>query len=157
MMVQRKMGRTAYIKSELERLRQRAAAAAEAIHTKPTPLADPELEGCSGLRTKEKDFDSHINDLIDKALKDIEMLGLAEHAKQEVKEQEKKEEEEKEEEEVFEDEMMILRRVDTGFEKWLSGLTEVELEKVVRRVMKTMAMRKQPFNTLSACGAWRVW
>ena len=33
--------------------------------------------------------------------------------------------------------MMILRRVDTGFEKWLSGLTEVELEKVVRRVMKT--------------------
>ena len=50
MMVQRKMGRTAYIKSELERLRQRAALAAEAIHAKPKPLADPEIEGCSGLR-----------------------------------------------------------------------------------------------------------
>ena len=158
-MIQRKMGRTAYIKSELERLRQRAAAAAEAIHTKPTPLADPELEGCSGLRTKEKDFDSHINDLIDKALKDIEMLGLAEQEKkeEEEKEQDQREEEEKTEEEVLEAEMMILRRVDTGFEKWLSGLTEVELEKVVRRVMKTMAMRKQPFSTLSACGPWRVW
>ena len=48
--IQRKMGRTAYIKSELERLRQRAALAAEAIHAKPKPLADPEIEGCSGLR-----------------------------------------------------------------------------------------------------------
>ena len=95
--------------------------------------------------------------MIDEALKEIEELGLAEHAKQEVKEQEKKKEEGKEEEEVLEDEMMILRRVDTGFEKWLSGLTEVELEKVVRRVMKTMAMRKQPFSTLSACGPLRVW
>ena len=73
------------------------------------------------------------------------------------KDQEQKEEEEKKEEAVVEEEMMILRRVDTGFEKWLSGLTEVEREKVVRRVMKTMAMRKQPFSTLSACGPWRVW
>ena len=37
---------------------------------------------------------------------------------------------------MLEDEMMILRRVDTGFEKWLCGLPEVELEKVVRRAMK---------------------
>ena len=154
------MGRRAYIRNELERLRQGAAAAAEANHTREQQLADPEVESApAGLGTKEKD--SYINDLIDKALKDIEMLGLAEQEKkdeeEEEKEQDQEEEEEKTEEEVLEAEMMILRRVDTGFEKWLSGLTEVELEKVVRRVMKTMAMRKQPFNTLSARGAWRVW
>ena len=156
-MIQKKMGRRTYIRNELERLRQRAAAAAEAFHTRGQQLADPEIESCKGLSTKLKDSD--INDLIDEALKDIEMLGLAEQEKKEEqeKEQEQKEEEEKKEEAVVEEEMMILRRVDTGFEKWLSGLTEVELEKVVRRVMKTMAMRKQPFSTLSACGPWRVW
>ena len=84
--------------------------------------------------------------MIDEALKEIEELGLAEHAKQEVKEQEKKNEEGNEEEEVLEDEMMILRRVDTGFEKWLSGLPEVELEKVVRRLMKGHANEESTFQ-----------
>ena len=50
MMVQKKMGNIAYIRAELERLRQRAALAAEEIHTCTKPLADPEMEGCSGLR-----------------------------------------------------------------------------------------------------------
>ena len=93
-MIQKKMGRRTYIRNELERLRQRAAAAAEAFHTRGQQLADPEIESCKGLSTKLKDSD--INDLIDEALKDIEMLGLAEQEKkEEEKEQEQKEEEEK--------------------------------------------------------------
>ena len=54
MMAQKKMGRVTYIRAELERLRQRAALAAEAIHAKPNPLADPEIEGCSGLRKRRR-------------------------------------------------------------------------------------------------------
>ena len=78
-MIQKKMGRRTYIRNELERLRQRAAAAAEAFHTRGQQLADPEIESCKGLSTKLKDSD--INDLIDEALKDIEMLGVAEQEK----------------------------------------------------------------------------
>ena len=113
-MMQKKMGRRAYIRNELERLRQRAAAAVEAIHTRgqQQQLADPEIESApAGLSTKEKD--SYINDLIDEALKDIERLGLAEQEKleEQEKEQEQHEEEEKNEEAVVEEEMMILRRL----------------------------------------------
>ena len=63
---------------------------------------------------------------------------------EEVKEQEKKEEEGKEEDKVLEEEQeeVILRRFDVGFNKWLSGLSEVELEKVVSRLMKGHANEK---------------
>ena len=54
LMVQKKMGHIAYIKSELERLRQRAALAALEIHSGLKPLADPEIEGCSGLRNRRR-------------------------------------------------------------------------------------------------------
>ena len=39
-------------------------------------------------------------------------------------------------------EEVILRRFDVGFNKWLSGLSEVELEKVVSRLMKGHANEK---------------
>ena len=42
-MVEKKMGRKKYVKEELERLRQRAAVAAEEIHTGSKDLADPEV------------------------------------------------------------------------------------------------------------------
>ena len=135
------MGNIAYIRAELERLRQRAALAAEEIHKGTKPLADPEIEGCSGLRKKEKNSEAQINAMIDEALKEIEELGLAEHAQQE-----QKKEEGKEVDEVLEDEMMILRRFDTGFNRWLSSLSEVELEKVVRRLMKGHANEESTFQ-----------
>ena len=75
--------------------------------------------------------------MIDEAFQEIEELGSAEDAKQEEKEQEKKKDEGKEEDEVLEEEQeVILRRFDVGCNKWLSGLSEVELEKVVRRLTK---------------------
>ena len=52
----------------------------------------------------------------------------------------------KEEDEVLEDEMMILRRCDTGFHRWLSSLSEVEPEKVVRRLMKGHANEESTFQ-----------
>ena len=42
-MVEKKMGRIRYAKEELERLRKRAAVAAEEIHTGSKDLADPEV------------------------------------------------------------------------------------------------------------------
>ena len=42
-MVQKKMGNSAYIRAELERLGQRAVLAAEEIHKGTKDLADPEI------------------------------------------------------------------------------------------------------------------
>ena len=42
--------------------------------------------------------------------------------------------------------MMILRRIDTGFNRWLRSLSEVELEKVVRRLMKGHANEESTFQ-----------
>ena len=152
MMVQKKMGDIAYIRAELGRMRQRAALAAEEIHRATKPLADPEIEGCSGLRKKEKNSEAQINAMIDEALKEIEELGLAEHAQQE-----QKKEEGKEVDEVLEDEMMILRRFDTGFNRWLSSLSEVELEKVVRRLMKGHANEESTFQYMACVKIMEGW
>ena len=43
---------------------------------------------------------------------------------------------------MLEEEVRCLSRFDRGLEKWLSGLSEVELEKVVSRLMKGHANEK---------------
>ena len=57
------------------------------------------------------------------------------------------EKEEKPEEEA--EEVVILRRVDADFERWLGGLSEEKLEQVVSRLMRAMRMRRRPGRALS--------
>ena len=101
---------------------------------------------------------------INEALKEIEEMGLAEELKKKAQQEEEKQEKatlpyeeegsakEKDEEEGKEndkeegvekeekpeeeaEEVVILRRIDAGFEKWLGGLSEEMLEQVVSRLM----------------------
>ena len=96
MMARKKMGNSAYIRFELERLRQRAALAAEEIHNGTKDLADPEI-----CVEKKKNFGAQHNAMIDGTLQEIEKLGRAEEWLDE--ELEKVLEEGKEEDEVLED------------------------------------------------------
>ena len=74
MMVQRKIGHIEYVRAELERLRQRAALAAEEIHAGTKDLADPEIS----VENKKKQSEEKMKISIDEALQQIEELGLAE-------------------------------------------------------------------------------
>ena len=141
MMVQKKMGNIAYIRRELDRLRQRAAVAAQEINKGTKDLADPEIF----VENKKKISEARVQAMIDEAFKEIDELGRAEEAKQEeaknaeqvkkkekdqeeVKEQEKQKDEWKEFDEILEEdavlevlelekEEVILRRFDVGFNK----------------------------------------
>ena len=202
-MVETRMGRTEYVRLELERLRRRALVAAEELHTGSEDLADPEV----AVENKKKAAEEKMKLSIEAAFKKIDELGEAEELKNKAKQEEQKkkakheeqEEKAKHEEEKKEDEgqdkvdededkaleknededndeqmneegaelpvedegkepdkekgvekeekpeeesakepeeVLILRRFDAGFEKWLCHLTEAQLEKVVSRLMK---------------------
>ena len=96
------MGNIAYIRAELERLRQRAALAAEEIHKGTNDMADLEI-----FVEKKKNSQARIKTMIEEALPEIEELGLAEDATQEeakhAEQVKKKEQEEKEQEKIKED------------------------------------------------------
>ena len=61
------MGDIAYIRAELERLRQRAALAAEEIHKGAKDLADPEIF----VEKKKKNSEAQSNAMIDEALQEV--------------------------------------------------------------------------------------
>ena len=90
MMVKQKIGHIAYVRAELERLRQRAALAAEEIHKGTKDLADPEIS----VENKKKEAQEKMKISIDKALQEIEELGLAEELKKKAKQEEENNEEE---------------------------------------------------------------
>ena len=71
MLVKQKMGHIAYVRAELERLRQRAALAAEEIHKGTKDLADPEISV-----GKKKTSDEKINIMIDAALQELRSWDL---------------------------------------------------------------------------------
>ena len=72
-------------------------------------------------------------------LRPFETLGLAEEKEKEEEEaqaREKKKEEGKEEEVLEEEQEKCLNRFEKGFNTWLSGLYQVQLEKVVKILME---------------------
>ena len=70
-------------------------------------------------------------------LKPFETLGIDEEKEEEEeKDKEKKKEEGKEEEVLEEEQDKCLKQIEKGFNAWLSGLSQVQLEKVVNRLMK---------------------
>ena len=135
-MIQKQMGRITYIREELKRLRHRAAVAADELHQSTENLADPEV---LGNKKNKEEFEAHNQAMIDKVFGEIETLGLAqekEKAEEEEKDKEKKKAEEGKEEEVLEEEPeKCLKKFDKGCNAWLSGLSQVQLEKVVNRLM----------------------
>ena len=82
--MQKKMGRIAYVRAELERLRQRAALAAEEIHKGTKDLADPEIS----VENKKKQAEEKMKISINEALKEILEMGLAEELKKKAKQEE---------------------------------------------------------------------
>ena len=87
---------------------------------------------------KDKDgFEAHNQAIIDEVFGEIETLGLAEEKEkeeEEEKEKEKQKEEGKEEEVLEEEQEKCLNRFEKGFNTWLSGLSQVQLEKVVKKI-----------------------
>ena len=83
------MGNIAYIRAELERLRQRAALAAEEIHKGTKDLADPEIP----VEKKKKTSEDKVKIMVQQALQEIEKLGLADELKKKAKQEEEQNEE----------------------------------------------------------------
>ena len=132
-MVKKKRGRIQFCRDELERLKRRAAVAAETLLKGTKNLPDPEVNV-----EKKKTPNVKINETVGQALVEIDALGLAEQKekKKEAEKQKKVEEEKKKEageaekkkvaedgeqmkveEEEKSEEEVVLRRFDQGFEK----------------------------------------